>query len=332
MIKYLIVRFSSIGDIVLTTPVIRCLKQQVKEAEIHFLVKQQFFPVVKANPYIDKIHQLDNNFSKLIEVLKKENYDYVIDLHHNLRSFRLKKQLRVISFSFDKLNLKKWLLVNFKINKLPHIHIVDRYLNTIRLFDAANDQNGLDYFIPEDEEIQLSDLPAEFRKGYIAVVIGAKHITKQVPDKKLIKLCNHVSYPVILMGGKEDFNKAESVRINVTKNVINVCGKYSINQSASLIRQSQFVITPDTGLMHIAAAFGKRIISIWGNTIPGFGMSPYMAHDDSKIFEVKNLSCRPCTKIGYKKCPKKHFKCMNDIDYDTVIKYTNELIRQDKEL
>lgn len=331
MVKYLIVRFSSIGDIVLTTPVIRCLKQQVKEAEIHFLVKKQFLPVIKSNPYIDRFYQLDKNFSSLIKDLKKENYDYVIDLHHNLRSFRLKQQLSVLSFSFNKLNPKKWLMVNFKINKLPHVHIVDRYFSTVRLFDVTNDMKGLDYFIPDDEEVQLSDFPAEFQRGYIAVVTGAKHFTKQVPDQRLIELCNHIGYPIMLMGGKEDFEKAENIRLNTTNPVINVCGKYSINQSASLIRQSELVLTPDTGLMHIAAAFGKKIISVWGNTIPGFGMFPYLSHPESKIFEVKNLSCRPCSKIGYPKCPKKHFKCMNDIDYDSVIKYTNELIRQDKE-
>ena len=178
----------------MTTPVIRCLKQQVKDAEIHFLVKKEFYPVIRANPYIDKFHQLDNNYGTLFSILKKENFHYIIDLHHNLRTFRLKLSLRMLSFSFNKLNVKKWLLVNLKINKLPDIHIVDRYFQTVRLFDVVNDKNGLDYYIPPGEEISVSDLPEEYRQGFIVVVIGAKHFTKQVPDEKLIDLCNHIRF------------------------------------------------------------------------------------------------------------------------------------------
>lgn len=308
----------------MTTPVIRCLKQQVKNAEIHFLVKKQFYQVIKANPYIDKIHQLDNNYGTLISILKKENFHYIIDLHHNLRTFRLKLSLRILSFSFKKLNVKKWLLVNLKINRLPDIHIVDRYFQTVRLFDVVNDNKGLDYHIPSGEEIPVADLPEEYRQGFIVVVVGAKHFTKQVPDEELINLCNHIRYPVILLGGKEDFEKAEHVKDNSTKNVMNFCGRYSINQSASLIKQSKLVITPDTGLMHIAAAHGKKIISLWGNTVPEFGMSPYMADHDSRIFEIKGLKCRPCSKIGFKKCPRRHFRCIKDIDLKEVIEYVNE--------
>jgi ADP-heptose:LPS heptosyltransferase len=327
VIKFLIVRLSSIGDIVLTTPVIRCLKQQVKNAEIHFLIKKQFFPVLKANPHIDRIIQLDNNYGTLIAALKKENYHYVIDLHHNLRTYRLKLNLRVLSFSFDKLNIKKWLRVNLKIDKLPDIHIVDRYFQTIRLFDVFNDNKGLDYYIPPDEEIPISDLPDGYQQGFVALVIGAKHFTKQVPDDKLIEICNQIEYPVMLLGGREDFEKAENVKNNSKKEVLNVCGKYSINQSASLIKQSRLVITPDTGLMHIAAAFHKKIISLWGNTIPEFGMSPYMADPDSRIFQTKGLKCRPCSKIGFNKCPRKHFKCMNGIDFNELIWYAKKLTK-----
>ncbi|MFO7657985.1 MAG: glycosyltransferase family 9 protein [Bacteroidales bacterium] len=326
MVKFLVVRFSSIGDIVLTTPVIRCLKQQVEGAEVHFLTKKQFYPVIKSNPYIDKIYQLDGNFGSLIKQLKQEEYHYIIDLHHNLRTLRLKQALRVLSFSFDKLNFKKWLLVKFKINKLPDTHIVDRYLQTVSLFDVENDGRGLEYFIPEEEEISLSTLPEEYGKGYVAVVVGAKHFTKQIPDVKLAEICNRLDLPVLLMGGKEDFQRAEIVKKQCHKPVLNICGKYSINQSASLIRQAALVITPDTGLMHIAAAFKKKIISVWGNTVPEFGMYPYHPHPSSVIFEVNGLKCRPCSKIGYSKCPKKHFRCMNEIDFVSVVKSAALLI------
>lgn len=119
--------------------------------------------------------------------------------------------------------------------------------------------------------------------------------------------------PLILLGGKEDAAIAEQVYQFHKNKTINLCGKLNLNQSASIIQQANKVITSDTGLMHIAAAFKKDIISLWGNTIPEFGMGPYLAGKDSQILEVKGLSCRPCSKLGYKKCPKGHFKCMNDI-------------------
>ncbi|MBN2611821.1 MAG: glycosyltransferase family 9 protein [Bacteroidales bacterium] len=327
MVKFLIVRFSSIGDIVLTTPVIRCLKQQVEGAEVHFLTKKQFYPVIKSNPNIDKIYLLDNSFGALIKHLKQEEYHYIIDLHHNLRTLRLKQALRVLAFPFDKLNFKKWLLVNLKINKLPAVHIVDRYFHTVSLFDVVNDGKGLDYFIPEDEEVNLSSLPEAYRKGYIAVVVGAGHVTKQIPDDKLAEICNRIELPVVLLGGREDYQKAENVKKQCSKELFNGCGKYSINQSASLIRQAAVVITPDTGLMHIAAAFKKKIISVWGNTVPEFGMYPYHPHPSSAIFEVKGLKCRPCSKIGYAKCPKKHFRCMNEIDYESLVNAITSLLK-----
>jgi ADP-heptose:LPS heptosyltransferase len=314
LVNFLIIRFSSIGDIVLTTPVIRCLKKQVEGARIHYLTKQQFAPVIAANPHIDKIHILEDSLHKVISRLKHEPVDYIIDLHRNIRSSIVKIRLRRMSFSFNKINLQKWLLVNFKINRLPDKHIVDRYLETVRLFDIKNDGEGLDYFIPPEEEVDVSALPRGFSEGYVAMVVGAKHATKQLPPDKLLALCDLINKPVVLLGGPEDRQLGETIAARSASGTLNACGRYSINQSASLIRQSRVVITPDTGLMHIASAFKKRIISVWGNTIPELGMQPYFPGEGSAIFEVRDLYCRPCSKIGYPSCPKKHFRCMTELN------------------
>ena len=313
-IKFLIIRFSSIGDIVLSTPVIRCLKQQVEGSVIHYVTKRQYLPLLQENPHIDRIHCLDESLSALSRELKKEKFDYIIDLHHNLRSFLIKSRLRSFDFAYRKLNIEKWLMVRFKIDRLPRIHIVDRYLDTLALFDVVNDGKGLDYYIPENEQVDLGILPPAFSQGYIALVTGARHYTKQLPLEKLITLCSLISKPILLLGGKEDWTTGDAVAGSAKRMVYNACGKFSINQSASLVKQARLVITHDTGLMHIAAAFSKKIISLWGNTIPEFGMTPYMANENSHIMQVKGLSCRPCSKIGYKNCPKGHFKCMNDLD------------------
>ena len=315
MPKFLIIRFSSIGDIVLTTPVIRCLKEQVKDAEVHYCSKPGFKGFLDTNPYIDKLHLLDGDLNTLVKQLQQEKFDYVIDLHNNLRTRVIKLRLGVKSYSFDKLNFKKWLLVQFKKNTLPPTHIVDRYLDTLKKFNIVNDNKGLDYFIPEKDKVERSSLPEAFRNTYVAVAIGAQHFTKRLPNDRLVELCERIQKPVVLLGGKEDAANgdliAEACKAKGLQ-VFNACGKYNLNQSASLLEQSEKVFSHDTGLMHIAAALKKEIWSIWGNTVPEFGMYPYQTK--YHILENKGLDCRPCSKIGYQACPKGHFKCMKELD------------------
>ena len=313
-VKFLVLRFSSIGDIVLTTPVVRGLKNQVENAEVHFFTKPEYKKILEANPYIDKIHILQRDLGKQLNELKYEFYDYIIDLHKNLRTKRIISNLGIINFTFDKLNWKKWCYVNFKINKLPDKHIVDRYLEAVDIFDVENDNQGLDYFIPSRDQVDVSGFSSPFREGYVAFAISARHNTKKLTTDKIITIIGKMQLPFILLGGPEDYETGEAIAGQCGDFVFNACGRYNINQSASLVRQSRLVITHDTGLMHIAAAYHKKIISVWGNTVPEFGMYPYMPHEESALFEVRGLSCRPCSKLGFKKCPKKHFRCIMDID------------------
>jgi heptosyltransferase-2 len=332
--KFLIIRFSSIGDIVLTTPVPRCLKKQVATAEVHYLTKQAFRPILAANPYIDKIHCLDKDLDGLIATLRAENYDYIIDLHHNLRTLKVKRALKKEAFSFDKLNIQKWLLTNFKINRLPPVHIVDRYMETLKRFGIKNDGAGLDYFIPKDDELKPEDIPTSHQAGYIGLVIGAALATKRLPFHKLETICRQAQHPIVLLGGPEDAETAQKLATIDPVKVYNACGLFNLNESAALVRQAKLIVTHDTGLMHIAAAFRRPIISIWGNTVPEFGMAPYygenfLYHSQGGILgkqpgltlEVKGLSCRPCSKIGYNKCPKGHFKCMEEQDIQRIFQY-----------
>ncbi len=325
MVKFLIVRFSSIGDIVLTTPLVRILKEQVEGAEIHYLTKKQNVQVIQANPHIHTIHSFDNNLKELIEELKYLHFDYVIDLHNNLRSGRIKSSLHMPNFSFNKLNWEKWLMVNLKINKLPDVHIVDRILETISVFDTKNDKLGLDYFISKEEEVDLASLPESYQQGYVGFVIGAQHATKKLSNAKIAEICSAIHKPILLLGGPDDDVNAKEVLEKTTGTVLNTCGKYKLNQSASLVKQANVIISHDTGLMHIAAAYKKKIVSVWGNTIPEFGMYPYLPADGSVIAEVKGLKCRPCTKIGFSRCPKKHFDCMEKQDVSSIVNALQEL-------
>lgn len=319
--KILILRFSSIGDIVLTTPLVRAVKQQVDGVELHYATKATYRGIVESNPYIDKIHVLEDNINRLVHELQQEKFDLVLDLHHNIRTQIIKMRLRVKSVAVNKLNLEKWLLTQFKIDKLPkYKHIVDRYVYTAKSLGVKKDEAGLDYFIPKEDEVFIKDLYAPAQSGFIAIAIGAKFSTKRLPYPKIVSICDKIMQPIILLGGLDDLARGEEIVHRTTnQNVFNASGKLNLNQSASVVKQAEVVITHDTGLMHIAAAFDKKIISIWGNTVPEFGMYPYKADDDYKVVEVKDLACRPCSKIGHKKCPKGHFDCMQKIDVEEVI-------------
>lgn len=324
-VKFLVIRFSSIGDIVLTSPVLRVIKNQVPGSEVHFVTKSAYSSLMKANPHIDKIHILEDKISPLIEQLSLEKFDYIIDLHNNIRSGQIKRHVGAKSFTFNKLNIKKWLLVNFKLDCLPDVHVVDRYMETLKPIGLENDSAGTEYFIPENEGYDINLLPAKFKSGFIAFAIGGSYFTKKLPAEKVIEACRQISFfPVVLLGGKNELETGDGIVSNTDGNVLNLCGKLTIHESASLIRQANLVLTNDTGLMHIAAAFKKKTLTFWGNTVPAFGMWQYMPQPESVNLEVLGLSCRPCSKLGYDKCPKGHFKCMLDLDMGEAARWVKQ--------
>lgn len=320
MKKVLVIRFSSIGDIVLTSPILRCLKKQHPEIEIHYLTKSSFSFIVEQNEYVSKVHTIDNDIDEVLPQLKAEEFNFVVDLHHNLRTWRLKQKLKTASKAFPKLNFEKFMLTTFKRRKMPDIHVVDRYFEAVASLGVENDKEGLDYFLPVNV-ILPSDI--EHIKDYVAVAIGAQFATKKMPVNKLIALIQKIDSTVLLLGGPTDIEAGKQIAEKCT-NSINLCGRMHLNESALVIKNAKKVITHDTGLMHIAAAFKKPIISIWGNTVPELGMYPYLPSDRTlfTIHQVE-LPCRPCSKIGHQKCPKGHFKCMELQDLEEIAAATN---------
>jgi len=318
MKKVLIIRFSSIGDIILTTPIIRVLKEQLN-VEIHFITKEQFKEILTFNPHITKIHTFKKETNEIINELKKESFDLIIDLHKNLRSFSLINQLGVKSVNYNKLNFIKFVTVLLKDKKLlPKLHIVDRYFFALKSLGVINDGKGLEYFINE-KIINNSEINKLNQTKYIAIVLGGSYYTKQIPIEKLKEICKKISSQLILLGSKNESEIGSQLASNF-KNVVNLCGKLSFNESAFVVKEAEWVITSDTGLMHVAAAYNKKIISVWGNTIPEFGMSPYLPNNENILLQVNDLNCRPCSKLGYKKCPKKHFNCMQKINLNELDK------------
>ncbi|NCA20351.1 MAG: glycosyltransferase family 9 protein, partial [Crocinitomicaceae bacterium] len=319
--KILVVRFSSIGDIVLTFPVLRGIKEQLPNVELHFLTKASYKELITASKHIDKVHLLNGKLDELIPSLNAEHFDVIIDLHNNLRTRILSFKLGIKCYRFPKLNFQKWLLSQLKIDRLPKVHIVERYFEAVKKIGVTKDFKNNQIAIPEQHQLSILKEFGFEEKTYLAVAIGAQFATKRMPESKLIEILEKVNLPIVLLGGKEDVKQAQILCQKLKhKSIKNACGNYSILQSASIVSQAKVVLSNDTGLMHIAACFSVPIISVWGNTIPELGMYPYKPEKEVKCttFEVANLSCRPCSKIGYQSCPKKHFYCMMKQDTKSI--------------
>ena len=319
--RILIIRFSSIGDIVLTSPIIRCVKNQIPNAEIHYLTKETYSNLITHNTHITKLHALnDHNFNILVEDLKKENFDLVIDLHKNFRTFKIKRAINTKWFSFNKLNFKKWLFVHFKIDLLPDVHIIDRYFDGLKSLNIKNDNQGVEYHLPHKLAIDLKQYHIQ-KKQYLVLSLGATYHTKQIPNNVLLMLLKRLndSHVVLIGAGNKDTEKADFIMNNSNhKNIINLCNKLTINESAYIIKHSKTIITGDTGMMHIASCFDIDIITLWGNTHPKLGMHAYVSKEKVQN-HVVNLACHPCSKLGSDKCPRGHFNCMNMQDTEKIV-------------
>ena len=328
--KILVIRFSSIGDIVLTTPVMRLIKAKYPDCELHFVTKKKFKDVVALNPHIDILHLLDDNLSDLINELKATEFDYVIDLHNNFRSKRVRRNVRIKErgniYWLNKLDVRKFLYTAFKINCLPDVHITDREVDTLKALGIENDNLGLEYYISEDDNNQALQLTSSLSDGYVAFVIGATYYTKRMPAELIARVCDGIKKPVVLVGGPGDADAAQVIESKCKNNrILNLCSKLPLNVSAGIVKNAILVIAHDTGLMHIAAAYKKNILTLWGNTVPEFGMYACEPGKWSADFEVK-LKCRPCSKLGHHKCPKKHFNCMNQQPLDAIVAKANDIL------
>ena len=290
-LKVLVVRFSSIGDIVLTSPIIRALKKQ-KNAQIHFLTKSQYSSIVVNNLYIDKVITINKSINEVKEDLMKENYDYVIDLHNNIRSHGL-SFLNIPIKRYSKSNFKKLIYMYTGKNFLNNEHVVDRYFKATSFLDLNNDNKGLDFFINKKDEVDF-----DINQKFISWCIGASKEQKKLAVDQICYVADKLNLPIVLLGGMEELNKANQIINQCSRNKIyNYCGNISINQSAYLIKHSQVLLSNDTGLMHIGAALNKKIISFWGCTKPDLGFYPYTKKSNSLMI-ISELSKRQCSKHG----------------------------------
>jgi ADP-heptose:LPS heptosyltransferase len=319
--KILVIRFSSMGDIIYTTPVVRCLKQQLNEAEIHFITKPAFKYIYDNNPYVDKLLLLKPNLSDTIKDIKAEQYDYIIDLHNNLRTAIIKLRTRVKSSTYKKQTIRKWLSLKFNLKLVPPVHLVDRYLKATDFLGIKNDNQPIDYYIKANHQLSKL-LPVSHQQDYVAFVIGATHFTKRMPNDKIISICKGIDKPIVLLGGMDVKDNGDIITNALGDKIYNVCGITSLDESVFLVSRAAKVIGFDTGLTHIAEAFNVPIVSVWGGTVPELlGVQPYNVKE--VLVAGIELPCRPCSKFGLPACPLGHFKCMHDIPERDITEFVN---------
>lgn len=321
--KVLIIRLSSFGDVLLTTPLIRAIKEKYKNAEIDFIVRKQYYDLLYQNHAVNRIFVYENDKKKTAALrasLFDNKYDFVIDLQNNLRSRLLLRKMRLVIVRFNKHSIKKFLLVKFKINLLKNLPpIPERYIQSVP--GLTPDKEGLEF----NTDIIHSDLLLN-KSNLIGLCPGSRHFTKMWGKEKFIALGNILTksgFTCVLFGGKDD----KEICFNISSLIagsINLCNDNNVSQIAADMKMCKAIVCNDSGLMHLASAVKVPVAVILGSTVKEFGFTPYI--NKNIIIENNSLSCRPCSHIGKDYCPQKHFKCMNDISPEFVFENITKLL------
>lgn len=329
--RILVIRLSSLGDIILTTPALKVLRETFPDAQIDFLTKSEYADVIRLNPNINNLIQVANDLDfKGLRALKKElksnTYDLVIDLHNNLRTFYLRLFFGSHFLKFKKYPVRKFLLVKFKINRMKYLPpISHRYIDTIGNIINSGIERSIKAEIFTDEDAKnktteiLKGLGLSGKSNFICIVPSSKHFTKTYPSDYYSELINKFDsnkYSILMIGKGNDRTDIDKIKAGTGKNVYDLCDKFTVPQLAELMKKCELVICGDTGPMHIAEASGAPLVIIAGSSVREFGFYPQT--DNSTIIENTGLKCRPCSHVGRDSCPKGHFKCMKEILPDAI--------------
>ena len=318
--KILVIRLSSIGDIVLTTPVLRSLRQGQPSAEIHFLTKKAFLPLLQHNPNVDRVIAFEGDLHATLRTLRAESYDFILDLHNNLRSLLIRLRLPLVAAAvYPKDTLRIKLYTRFRIGRLPARHTVARYAVALRKLGCHLDEGSLDFPLPDAARLLAGQLiQRHFTRMPIAVALGGNFATKRWPKEHFAALLQQLGTPVILLGGPAERADAEWIASQLQQQCLVAAGEYDLLLSAALMAHCGRAITHDSGFMHIGVALGVQLYTLWGSTVPELGFGPYKT-EHARILQVQNLACRPCSKLGHAACPLGHFKCMRDLSPAMVL-------------
>lgn len=339
----LIIRFSSIGDIILTSPVVRLLREAYPQARIDYIVKSEYAELVKENPRLSNVIELKTSERDELEALRarirNERYDVIVDLQNSLRSRYL--CFRSGAGSVKRVNkraIRRFFLVKAKKNFYRNIpSVADRYLEAVRAFGIQDDHKGLEITVPEDVRSSvaavLSNYHLEKYRYVVGIVPAAKHFTKRWLPERFVefgtRFAKEQNAKILIFGGKAEVDYCGDIAqlINAQSGATiaeSFAGKFSLLETGAAFDRCDLVVTNDTGLMHLASARKRNILAIFGSTVREFGFFPQ--GDNAVVIERNGLSCRPCSHIGLATCPKGHFRCMKEIQVEEIFTQAKTLL------
>jgi lipopolysaccharide heptosyltransferase II len=335
--KVLVLRLSSIGDIILTSPFLRVLKNRFPDIELHYVVRNEYADLLRWNPHIDKLITIDvRHGRKALEslnlALTSERYDAVFDLHHHLRTRILRNGLSHRIHHVNKRAARRLLLVYAHVNTYGTVvPVPERYIETAARYGVAPDTHGPELFYPEAENrsaiSRLTEAGWDGAPPLVALCPGSRHFTKRWPLEhyaELTTLLLELNATVLLLGSEEDAPAGRALHSLNERRVIDCCGTTSLLETAALLCQTTCVVANDSGLMHMATAVRRPVIALFGSTVREFGFFPY--NSPAEALEIDGLPCRPCTFIGRASCPKAHFSCLRDISPSRVFEAVRSVL------
>jgi lipopolysaccharide heptosyltransferase II len=341
--KILVLRFSSIGDIVLASPLLRVLRARFPKSQIDFVARQEYAELVRSNQNINSIYEFDaksgfQGLRVLGRTIREEHYDLIVDIHNSLRSRYLRSIAGARSVVVNKRLFARMMLVKFKKNLYGDQRSVsDRYIEAVRDLGVTNDGKGLELHIPDQIQFAVNSTIAPLRLNRFEKVIGlcpsARHATKRWPLERYqelgIKAAKNLDAKILVFGGSADLQLCQELSDGIAREtgedrITNFCARFSLMETASAMNFCDAIVSNDSGLMHIADAMHKNLVAIFGSTVKEFGFYPEAK--GSSVMEVHGLGCRPCSHIGRSTCPEGHFKCMKEITIDNVYESMSRLL------
>ncbi len=314
--KILILRLSSLGDIVLTTPLLVALREKYPESRIDLVIASEYETLAQVLPAVSRVHVFNkrSGFSGLLALrnqLREEKYDYVLDVHDVLRTKILRQGLGKHVSVIDKRTFKRWLLVKFKYDLLKgEPDVIGRYFEAAKKLGITDDGRA-----PTLKATHVRD------PKRIAIAPSARHWNKRWPVEHFQRLGNTLlekGYELTFYGSRAEIALIEEIRKGLHNGKHrSLAGELDLTDAAHSLAKCSAAITNDSGLLHVAEAVGTPVVALFGPTVKQFGFAPRAA--SAVVLEVEGLYCRPCTAIGSSECPEKHFRCMREVGPEQVV-------------
>ena len=313
-----IIRLSSFGDVLLSTPMIRSLRAALPDSHLTMISRHPFSSMIEHHPDLSEVMI----YSEHLEF--PDPFDLVIDLQHNFRSKRLLKRMTYTQkVTYQKQQLSRFFYVNMKIGSFntPIRSVVERYHDTIQEFEIPLISERPDYHIHGQYQRPTND-------PYIVIAPGAAHVTKQWPESNYLQLIERMkltysNHRIVLLGGPAEISTSDHLKSRHPE-LINKTGHTSFDESAFIIKHANLVICNDSSMMHMANAMDRPIVVFFGSTTERFGFFPYGAKYE--VLQQNELRCRPCSHIGRSACPEGHFRCMLDLTSDRAMQAVERLL------